>query len=106
AAAAPRGEPDPEAVRGDPGAVHRLRHPPMERREAAQASARETAQGARAQGEALPAVALHARRCGGRALARPDRGRWFGRSRRQEARLAVSTRVARAVAKVKKYKTA
>ena len=53
-AAPPCREPDAEALGGDTGPVRGLRHPALEGRAAPQAPAREAAQGARAQGQALP----------------------------------------------------
>ena len=96
AAPAPPGrEPDPEALGRDPGAVHRLRHPALEGREDSRAAAREAAQGARAEGEAVPALAVQPRPGGRGALARPARGGRAGRRRREAARLALPARLAR-----------
>src|SRR5439155_9252318 len=67
----------------------------LEGREAAQAPAREAAQGARAEGEALRALAVQQGAEGSRALARPARGSRARRRRRETPRSPLPSRLTR-----------
>ena len=89
-----------------PARVHRVRHPALEGREAARAAAGEAAQGARAEGEAVPAVAVQPRPA--------DAERWLDRLEAAGLDGVVAKRLGlpylpgsrEGVVKVKKYKTA
>src|SRR4029078_3371235 len=66
-------EPDPEALGGDPRRVRRVRPSSLEGRAGLEGAPEEAAARARAQGEEIRAVALHAGPEAGREVARAAR---------------------------------